>query len=183
MIIKPEKRYYFAQCFLYSSILIVNCLMLHEFGSVALAGVIILSVFVGIIGIPYGIVTCRTLQFTDKGCVISILGIRKYIPWSQIVIRQEETFGNAITYPGSYAKKPGAGVVFSTKKKERPWWLGPQEYCALRNPFATVCVVYRGDNSKNIIAAPHIVDRDIFLATLASFGVELNKVEKKGWLG
>lgn len=183
MTITPKTHSYIYLGLLIGCILGCDCLFLYMLQENSVWCTIVLTTIGSIIGIPYSMVTCRTLRFDSHGCTVSFLGIRKFTPWSQLVIRQEENFSNAITYPGKFAKKPATGAVFSSKKKERPWWLGPEEYCMLRNPFTTFYVVYREENTKAKILSPHIVDQEDFLSTLTSFGIELKKVEKKGWLG
>ena len=179
MIIKLKKHSYIFIGLLIGCFLGFACFLLCMLGKEGIWCAIALTVVGNIISIPYSMVTCRTLNFDLQGCTISFLGIRKFTPWSQIVIRQEEIFNNAITYPGKFAKKPDAGAVFSSKKKERPWWLGPEAYCILRNPFTTFFVVHREENPKAMILSAHVVNRENFLATLASFDIELKNAEKK----
>ena len=183
MTIKPEKYCYIYLGLLIACILGCDSFFLYTLKKSGIWYTVVLTVMASVIGIPYSIVTCRTLCFDSHGCTISFLGIRKFTSWSQLVIRQEENFNNSITYPGTFAKKPDAGAVFSTKKKERPWWMGPVEYCALRNPFTTFFVVYREENLTAKIRSSHIVERQIFLAMLTSYGIVLKSVKKKGWLG
>lgn len=92
------------------------------------------------------------------------------------MVRQEESFKGAHSYPGRYAMKcADAGVVFSTNKKLRPNSLGVAEFNFFRNPFTTFYVVYKEENEKFTLAEPNVVDRDAFLTTLASFGIELEE--------
>ena len=175
MVVKPQQH-----CYAYVSlwalcIAVFDFLMLYHFGSPALCVVLPVTFVLGILLCLYGLVWLRTISFEEKGCCISCLGIHKFIPWDRLAIKQEENFKGILSYPGTFAKNPDAGAVFSVQKKQRPRRLGPEEYCILRNPFSTFFVVYREENSKAKVLSSHVVERESFLSTLTSFGVKLEK--------
>lgn len=176
MTVKPSIHSYIYTGLLFSIIVGVDCMFVLGFGEAGVWVAVILSVLMGMIAVPFAFCNCRTLHFSEKGCTVSCLGLRKFTPWDKLVIRQEECFKGAHTYPGGYGmKSAAAGAVFSTNKKMRPKRLGIGEFSFFRNPFTTFYVVYREENEKHIVSEPHIVDREAFLATLASFGIELVK--------
>ena len=175
MVVKPEQH-----CYAYFTLWVIcigvfDFLMLYHFGWHALWAVLPVTVVLGILLCLYGLVWLRTISFDEKGCTVSWLGIHKFTPWDRLAIKQEESLKGILSYPGKFAKNPDEGAVFSAQKKQRPRLLGPEEYCILRNPFTTFFVVYREENPKVKVLSPHIVEREAFLATLASFGVKLKK--------
>lgn len=176
MTVKPQMQSYIYAGLLVASFVIVDCLFPLEFGKVGLWGVVIFNVlcivpsFLGIVHI------CSTLRFSEEGCTVSCLGLRKFTPWDKLVIRQEERFRDALLVHSTFfPEKPETGAVFSTNKKMRPKWMAIEAFSMYRNPFTTFYVAFNDENAKHGLDTPHVVDRDAFLATLASFGIKLEK--------
>lgn len=176
MTVKPQMQSYIYAGLLLVIIVGIDCLLLLKFDMEGLWIAVVLTALIGIVTITFTLNYCRTLHFSEKGCTVSCLGLRKFTPWDKLVICQEERFKDTHSYPGGYAMKcADSGAVFSTSKKMRPRNVGISEFNFLRNPFTTFYVVYKEENEKFTLAEPHVVDREAFLAALEAFGIKLEK--------
>ena len=176
MTVKPQMQSYIYAGLLSASFVMVDCLFPLEFGKAGLWGVVIfnaLCIMPAFLCIAHN---CSTLHFSELGCTVSCLGLRKFTPWDKLVICQEEKLRDFCSFDSkTIRKKPNAGAVFSSNKKMRPKWMAIEAFCMYRNPFTTFYVAFNEENAKHGLDAPHVVDREAFLATLASFGIQLNK--------
>lgn len=175
MIVKPMKHSYFYLLLFICCILILDFVLLYRLRQTAIIGAVVVTLVCGGVAFLYGMVTCRTLRFEKEGCTVSFLGFQKFTQWNKLVIKQEERFKGAVTYPGAFAAHPKSGAVFSAQKKLRPHWLGLEEYCIFYNPFSTFYVVYSEPDSRVLQLSSHIVEKETFLAELVSFGVKLEQ--------
>lgn len=174
MTVKPQVQSYMYAGLLAAGFVVVDCLFPLQFGKTGLWGVLIFNVLCILPSFLCVVHNCRTLHFSENGCTVSCLGLRKFTPWDKLVIRQVEKFRDTCSFDSkTIHKKPDAGVVFSTNKRMRPKWMAIDTFCMYRNPFTTFYVAFNEENARHGLDTSHVVNREVFLTTLAFFGVAL----------
>ena len=173
MEIKSSKEYFQIVLLLYGIITSVFLLIATDDN-----GNLVNSFFLCIIpfcfATKYWIAVGRTFVIDQAGVIVKFFCIQKRYNWQEIKVRNIEYRKNSIGYRLPYVK----GAVLCKYTLNKPRWMMSATYGVLFRSFSLIFVhfpveqeLFKGIRCPDL----YVVDENIFIEKLATFGIELSE--------